>query len=81
MEPNLQKITKIDHVNCFFDPLRKDDSFLILEKQQSFKIGFILNDEIILESDHNLKWENISSILGGFSSINTFNKIKKKINE
>ena len=83
MENNkIQPIGTIEGVRLFFDPLRKTDSFIVLEKSAEMKNGFLLkDDEIIFESDSNLKWDEISSIIAGFSSFNFFNKIKDKINE
>jgi len=77
----LQKIGNVEHVKCFYDPLRKDDSFIVLLNSNEVKSGFILNDEIILESDHNVKWENVLSILAGFSTLPLFEKIKTAVNE
>ena len=77
----LQKLEKIDNVNCFFDPLRKDDSFIVLTKTNEVKSGFLLNDEAILESDHGLKWDDVTTIMAGFMQQSFFKKIKETINE
>jgi hypothetical protein len=88
MDTKIQKLGSIDSAKIFYDPLRKENSFLVLKKGQ-FKIGFI-NEvgteenkkfEIILESGFNIKWEEISGLMGGFSSFDLYQKIKDKINE
>jgi len=79
MSTTLQKIGEIDHVKLFFDPLRKDDSFLVLEKTNEVKNGFILNEEVVLESNANIKWDEVSTIMAGFSTIGTFKKVKAEI--
>lgn len=81
METKIQSLGKIDNVNLFFDPLRKDDSFMVLLNDNKFKMGFIVGEDPIFESDAHLKWEKVVSIIGGFSDIDTFNRIKERINE
>lgn len=81
METKIQSLGKIDNVNLFFDPLRKDDSFMVLLNDNKFKMGFIVGDDPILESDAHIKWEKVVSIIAGFSGIDTFNKIKQTIDE
>jgi len=80
MDNKVQKLGKIDDVNLFFDPLRKDDSFLIT-KEGIYKIGFVVNNEIILESNFDIPWNKVTGIIGGFSSVELYQKIKNKINE
>lgn len=79
MNPSIQHLGKIDNVNLFFDPLRKEDSFLVMQKD-AMKIGFFTN-EVILESNANIKWQDVTSIIAGFSVIDKFESIKTKINE
>lgn len=81
MENKIQKITEIDGVQCYFDPLRKEESFLILQKDSEMKAGMVVNEEIIFESNANIKWNNVSKIIAGFSGIDRFTKIKEGINE
>ena len=81
METKIQSIGKIENVNLFFDPLRKDDSFMVLLSDNKFKMGFIVGDEPVFESEANLQWNKVVSIIGGFSDIDTFNKIKQRIDE
>ena len=81
MDLKIQKIGTLDTAKLFFDPLRKDDSFIVL-KEGNFKTGFILDDQqIILESDFDINWSNVTGIIGGFTSFDKFTKIKDKINE
>jgi len=79
MDTTIQKVGIIDNVKLFFDPLRKDDSFLVMTKG-NFKMGFVTH-EIILETGFDIKWDNVSGIMGGFFDLETFQKIKQKINE
>jgi len=80
MDIKIQKLGKIDNANLFFDPLRKSDSFLVL-KQGICKMGFIVNEEIILESNFNIPWNDVNIIMGGFTLLETYEKIKIKISE
>jgi len=82
MDTNIQKLGTIDNVKIFFDPLRHENSFLVLIKDE-FKEGFIneQTEEIILESGFNVKWENVKGLMGGFSTLSTYEKIKNQINE
>lgn len=79
METKIQSIGKIDAVSLYFDPLRKSESFIVLLNDNKFKTGFIVNDEAVFESDANVKWDKVVSIIGGFSSPETFNRIKESI--
>jgi len=86
METKIQNLGKLDEVKLFFDPLRKDDSFIVLTKTNEIKTGFMaVSDDnatvnAVLESNANIKWENVSSIIGGFASVGMFEKIKTIIN-
>jgi len=82
MDTKIQKLGNIDSVNLFFDPLRKSDSFLVAKGGKGIaKMGFVINDEVILESNFDIKWKDVTFLMGGFSSIDTYQKIKDKINE
>lgn len=81
MDTKIQHIGTAGEVNFLFDPLRKDDSFIVFLNGGRFKSGFILPDDVILESDANIEWDEVKSIMGGFSTFETFIRIKDKINE
>jgi hypothetical protein len=76
----IKRLSDFNGVKVFFDPLRKEDSFLMSIKGGEMKSGFVTN-EILLESNFHLKWEQLSSIIAGFSSVETLQKIKDKIDE
>ncbi len=81
METKIQNIGKIGSTKLYFDPLRKEDSFLLLMKNNEIKMGFIVNDGIVLESNSDVKWEDVLSVVGGFSLLETFQKIKETVDE
>jgi len=81
MDTKIQNIGTAGDVNFLFDPLRKDDSFIVFLNGGRFKTGFILPDDVILESDANIDWKDVKSIMGGFSTFDTFIRVKDKINE
>lgn len=77
MELKIKQIGKLGKAKLFFDPLRKNDSFIILKEPNDVKTGFILNEEVVFESNANIKWENVTGIIGGFSDLSTFKKIQE----
>ena len=81
METKVQVLGTIDEVKLFFDPLRKEDSFIVMKKSGEAKMGFVMEKEVILETNFQTNWDEISGIIGGFSAIDTFQKIKDKVNE
>lgn len=80
METKIQKLGQIDNVKLFYDPLRKEDSFIVMKHGES-KLGFVIANNIIFESGFNYRWNEVTGIMGGFSSTETYDKIKQKINE
>lgn len=81
MDTKIQNLGVINGVKLFFDPLRKSDSFLLLKKNNEIKNGFIGKDNssIVFESNVNTKWDDVTSIIAGFSDMNLFEKIKETI--
>jgi len=80
METKISLLDTIDHVKMFYDPLRKRDSFLVFKKGgNGIKTGFIIDEEIVLESNFIFKWNEITSIIGGESDIKYYKKIAEKI--
>jgi len=80
MDVKLQKLGNIDSAILFYDPLRKTDSFIVIKKGVS-KMGFVINNEIVLESNFDIPWKDITIVMGGFNSIEIYQKIKDKIIE
>jgi len=76
----IKRLSDFNGVKIFFDPLRKEDSFLMSIKGGEMKSGFVTN-EILLESNFHIKWDQISSIIAGFSNAETLQKIKDKVDE
>jgi len=42
METKIRKVGTMDHVNLYFDPLRKDDTFLLMKKAGDGQAGFLM---------------------------------------
>ncbi len=81
-QTTIQRIGEDEHVKLMFDPLKKVELFNVLMADNSIKSGFLLdNEEVILESNANITWSNVRFIIGGFSDINIYKKVTKKINE
>ena len=81
METKIKFIGNIEGVNLYFDPLKKRDSFLVMEKNNNIKTGFFTKNSVLFESNAELEWSKISGIIGGFPEVDKFTKIKEKINE
>lgn len=81
METKIQVLGTLDHVKLFFDPLRKEESFMVVKKGSMFKMGFITTEEVVLESNFDIPWSEVTSIIAGFSAMTTFERVKEKINE
>lgn len=65
MENKIQKVGKIDHVNLFYDPLRKGDTFIIMRKGGEAKSGFVLIPNEYLENGDPapVKAEDVQAVL------------------
>lgn len=42
MDTKIQKIGTIDHVNLYYDPLRKNDSFILMKKTGEGPVGYLM---------------------------------------
>lgn len=81
MQTTIQKIGEHSHIKMMYDPLKKEEVFNVLMSDNTIKNGYLLNDDVIFESNANIKFDNVKVIIGGFSNKNLYDKIITKINE
>jgi hypothetical protein len=82
METKIKHLGNVNGINLHFDPLRNKESFLVMKKTGHIVTGFFdSKDNVLFESNANLKSEDVVGIICGVSNVEQFKKIIEKFNE